>query len=73
MVTNKTEIPEETNDNFIIINTKVKKANIIINKYKTEAKYGIIDVKLSIELTKLIKAYIAKNKITREHHPLKKK
>lgn len=64
IIANKTEIPEDTQDSFIIINSKSKKANIIIYKYKTDAKYGIIDMKLSMELTKQLKDYIAKNNIT---------
>ena len=64
IVANKSEIPEGSDDSFIIISPKSKKANIIIHKYKTDSKYGIIDRKLSIELTKLLKSYIAKNKIT---------
>jgi hypothetical protein len=63
IVSNKTEIPDDTQDSFIVINQKSKKANIIIYKYKTEKKYGVIDVKLSMELTKQLKEYIAKWKI----------
>lgn len=64
IVSNKTDIPDDTQDSFIIINSKSKKANIIIYKYKTDKKYGVIDVKLSMELTKQLKEYITKNNIT---------
>lgn len=64
IVQKQEDIPEETNDSFIIINPRTKKAVIIIHKFKTDVKYGIINVKLSPELTKLLNAYIKNNKIT---------
>lgn len=64
IVANKSVIPADSEDSFIVINPKSRKANIIIHKYKTDSKYGVIDVKLSNELTKQLKEYIAKNHIT---------
>ena len=49
-------------ENFIVI---PKKGNLIliINKYKTVEKYGVIKVKLSKELSNLIKNYINREKL----------
>jgi hypothetical protein len=48
--------------NYIIVN-EFDQANVIINKYKTADRYGPINVKLSSELTNLIKNYILTHKI----------
>jgi hypothetical protein len=63
IVAKLSDIPNETQESFIVINSKSRKATIIIYKYKTDAKYGVIDVKLSVDLTKQLKAYIAKHDI----------
>lgn len=48
-------------DNFIIFPRDNRNCKIILNSYKTSAKYGIINIELSPELSKLIRAYIFKN------------
>lgn len=58
------DIPEDSEDSFIIINPRTRRADLIIHKYKTEAKYGVINVKLSPELTKILKSYIKNNNVT---------
>ena len=52
----------DNNKNYIVV---PKKGNLIliINKYKTVEKYGVIKVKLSKELSNLIKNYINREKL----------
>jgi hypothetical protein len=51
--------PKTTDDNYLVLNKSNYK--IIINHYKTEKKYGKIQVKLTKSLTNLIKTYMEAN------------
>ena len=53
--------PKNTDENYLVLNKNNYK--IIINHYKTEKKYGKIQVKLSKGLTNLVKAYMDANEL----------
>lgn len=50
------------NTNYIVI-PKTGKLTLIINSYKTEAKYGVITHLISTKLSKMIRTYISTNNI----------
>ena len=52
-------------DNYLITPRAVKSSmNLVINTYKTDKKYGVIRVKLSASLSKLLRTYIAKKGVS---------
>ena len=52
-------------DNYLIMPRAAKGAvTVVINSYKTEKKYGVIRVKLSAGLSKLLREYVAKKGTT---------
>jgi hypothetical protein len=52
-------------DNFLIMSRAAKGAvTVVINSYKTEKRYGVIRVKLSAGLSKLLREYVAKKGTT---------
>ena len=58
------EADADLNEQYIIVpKAKTAAVTIIINKYKTDAKYGQINEKLSMPLSKMIRAYITANSI----------
>lgn len=52
-------VPADKNNNYLVL--KNTSATLILNKYKTDTKYGQKVIKLSPFLTKLIKKYIEYN------------
>ena len=58
IVKNMSEVNKNTQQNYIIVPQRAGKIKLFIQAYKTDAKYGDIDVVLSADLTKLIKGYI---------------
>lgn len=55
------KMTKDTEHNYLILNKE--KIRIIINKYKTEKRYGVISVLLSKRLSTMIKRYIEKNNL----------
>ena len=58
----KTKAEAVDDDNYLII-TEKPNAEVVINSFKTKQKYGDFEVKLTPELTSLIRDYIKKKKI----------
>jgi hypothetical protein len=46
------------NENFIIVSPKEENLTLIINHYKTREQYGVIKIRLSIGLSRMIRKYI---------------
>lgn len=57
----------DDNENYIVV-PKKDALTLIINQYKTSGKYGQIKIKLSIELSKIIRKYIDKEKLTNDEY-----
>jgi hypothetical protein len=49
---------KDDNENFIIVSEKEQNLTLIINHYKTREQYGIIKIRLSIGLSRMIRKYI---------------
>ena len=70
VVKSKAEVIDD--DNYLII-TEKPNADVVINSFKTISKYGVFEVKLSPELTSLIRQYIKNNKIKYNEYLFKTK
>lgn len=70
VVKSKAEVIDD--DNYLII-TEKPNADVVINSFKTISKYGEFEVKLSPELTSLIRKYIKNNKIKYNEYLFKTK
>lgn len=70
VVKSKAEVIDD--DNYLII-TEKPNADVVINSFKTISKYGEFEVKLSPELTSLIRQYIKNNKIKYNEYLFKTK
>ena len=56
---------DDTITNFVIVpRSKSQPCKLVINSYKTQSKYGTMEVELSSYLSGLIRAYIDKNDLT---------
>jgi hypothetical protein len=54
-------------DNYLIAPRASKGSlTLVINTYKTDKKYGVIRTKLSVSLSKLLRAYITKKKVAHD-------
>jgi|LakMenE01Jun11ns_1017448.scaffolds.fasta_scaffold9949612_1 hypothetical protein len=49
---------KDDNENFIIVSPKEENLTLIINHYKTRELYGVIKIRLSIGLSRMIRKYI---------------
>lgn len=58
--------PDELTNNYLILNEK--QHEVILTKFKTEAKYELINVVLSEALTELINKYIELNKLNKNDY-----
>ena len=54
--------PKSGDENYIILNKS--NMRLIINNYKTEKKYGVIDIKLTKGLSALLRGYMERNNLT---------
>lgn len=58
-----TKTPADPVENYIVIGDSMRKARVVISKYKTERTYGMINEILTQKLTTQIKKYIQSNKL----------
>ncbi len=56
-------VPDDKGDNQLVVARPGHPYRILLNKYKTDAKYGIKTVTVPSEISKLIRSYITKNKL----------
>jgi hypothetical protein len=49
---------KNNDENFIIVSPKEENLTLIINHYKTREQYGVIKIRLSIGLSRMIRKYI---------------
>jgi len=58
---------DDDDSNYIVV-PKKENLTLIVNQYKTSNKYGQIKVKLSLPLSKIIRKYIEREKLTNDEY-----
>ena len=60
---------KDDNENFIIVSEKEQNLTLIINHYKTREQYGVIKIRLSIGLSRMIRKYIQVENLSTSGRP----